>query len=188
MSHNDTTTLTQASPDLPQRTCYSATVVDGGEPVLTELYPERWQRRNAVVELLDVNHDEVDTADVQAILDSFGGADPDEALAQIAALYADFGVDVYLADVSVPTVPQELWSVYTDYGDGTCALEHFYSREARRQNLHERCETLLTKTPTDLDEQGYVDLVREALQLTSGTVSLHNAVLAQDGSYYRAER
>lgn len=103
MRHNDTTTLAQSNPGWPQRTCYSATIVDGGELVLTELYPERWQRRNAVVELLDVNHDEVDAADVQAILDSFGGADPDQALARILALYADLGVNVYLAEVSVPT-------------------------------------------------------------------------------------
>ena len=187
MSHNNTTTLSQSLPAMPQRTCYSATVVEDGESVLIELYAERWQRRNAVVELLGINHDEVDVADVQAILDSFGGADPDEALAQITALYADFGVDVYLDDVSVPSPPQELWSVYTDYGDGTYALEHFYSREQRRESLRERCETLSTETPEDLDEQGYVDLVRTALQLTSGTVSLHSAVLTQDGSYYRAE-
>lgn len=188
MSHTDTTTLSQSLPALPQRTCYSATVVDDGQPVLTEIYPEPWQRRNAVVELLSLNHDEVEPADVQDILDRFGGADPDEALAQIASLYADFGVDVYLADVQIPQIPQEIWSVYTDYGNGDSIMEHFYSQEDRRQALIERCQTL-TGDPVahDQSEEHYVAVVRDVLKLTSGSLELRTARLSEDSTYYREE-
>ena len=121
---------------------YTAVVLDDAAIVLDEQFDNPSARRDAVVQLLLVNHDEVSEDEVNEILEPFGGANADEALRQVVALYAGFGIDVRLGEYQRDAGPVVLYTTFTDYGDGKTAIEHYPTREARLKELRQRAVNL----------------------------------------------
>jgi hypothetical protein len=132
----------EASTDRAFVPTYTAVVLDDATVVLDEQFENPSARRDAVVQLLLVNHDEVSAEEVDEILAPFGGANADEALRQVVALYAGYGVDVHLGEYQRDAGPAVLYTTFTDYGDGKTAIEHYPTREARLQELRQRAANL----------------------------------------------
>lgn len=171
-------TLTLVRDDTPERAyenAYTAVVFDKGVPVLDESYATESERRNAVVELLLTNHDEVPAEDVAAILTPFGGADADEALRQVIWLYADYGVDVHLAAHVRDVGPAVLYTAFTDYGDGNTFVEHYGSRDERRTELRQRAANLAEGYPVEFFDNADEDTCKKVIEyhLASAKGRLH---------------
>lgn len=181
------TGLPQAS-DRAYETTYTAVVVDDATVVLDESYDTESERRDAVVSLLRSNHDEVDEADIEAILAPYGGASADEALEQVVSLYADFGVDVHLGEHLRDVGPAVLYSAFTDYGDGTHFAEHYGSRDERLKELRLRAANISVGHPAEFfdnaDELTCKQLLEFALTPTNGRVHLFEATREDVGGAY----
>ncbi len=139
-------------------TIYTAVVLDNEALVLVEDFAHASARRDAVVELLLVNHDEVEPERIERILAPFGGANADVALGHITALYEPYGIKVFLTEKTRPRELAALYTIFTDYGDGDTYIEHYASQEARRDALLERVRQFYT----DVDGNPLPDDVTEA--------------------------
>lgn len=169
-------------------TAYTAVVFDKATPVLDESFATASARRNAVVELLLNNHDEVPAEDVAEILIPFGGANADEALRQVIWLYADYGVDVHLGEHLRDVGPAVLYSAFTDYGDGTTFVEHYGSRGERLKELRQRAANLSEGYPIEFfdnaDETTCRNVIEARLDPTNGRLHLFDARRQDEGGVY----
>ena len=143
---------------------YTAIVFDDGSPVLDEVYPTPHARRDAVVELLLTNHDEVPATNITAILAGFGGAAADTALQQIAWLYAEYHVDLHLGERLVDVGPSVLYTAFTDYGDGTTFAEHYGDRDERLAELRQRATNLAESYPLEFFTTADEEVCRKAIE------------------------
>jgi hypothetical protein len=170
---------------------YTAVVVDSSETVLNELFAEPHMRRDAIIELLMANHDEVSATDVEEILAPFGGAQADVALENVIELYIEAGVDidVYLGSHAIDAGPARLYSTFTEYGDGTSFVEHHSTKEDRLQELRDRVAGLITgfdtaeeitATATETSCQKFIE---SQLASTNGRVILFETLRQSDGVY-----
>lgn len=170
---------------------YTAIVIDEAAVVLDHSYDTPSARRDAVVELLGANHDEVPTEDVEAILIPFGGANADVALAQVVGLYADYGVDVHLGEYLCDVGPLVLYSSFTDYGDGTTFVAHYASRDERLAELRQRAADFSEDYPMEFfdkaDEETCKRLIEFALTPTRGHLHLFDAKRRDVGDSYVSE-
>jgi hypothetical protein len=170
---------------------FTAVVFDEGSAVLDESYATRSARRDAVVDVLLGNHDEVDEAIVQGILDPFGGADADATLAQITALYGDYGVDVHLGEHRRDVGPSVLYSAFTHYGDDNSTfVEHYGTRDDRLKVLRQRAADLAEGYPAEFfdnaDEEACKKVIEYRLAPTNGQLFLFEAQREAEGGAYRS--
>jgi len=167
---------------------FTAVVVDGATVVLDEQFENRSARRDAIVQLLLVNHDEVSEAEVEDILAPFGGANADEALSRVTALYAGYGVDVHLGEYQRDAGPAVLYTSFTDYGDGTTFIDHHPSRKARLKMLRQRAADLTEHLDGSFfdtaDEETCRRYIEFALTPTRGRVWLTEAARHSDEEVY----
>lgn len=159
---------------------YTAVVVDDTAVVLDERFATAAERRDAVVALLIANHDEVPTAQVEEILADDTDENIDETLSEIASLYADFDVDVYLGTHRRDVGPTTLFTAFTDYGNGETFIEHYGSRDERLAQLRDRAAHAGPEYPDEFfqnaDEETCRRIIETALSPTKGTVLLLEAV------------
>jgi hypothetical protein len=183
-----TTLEPEEAPERAYEPAYTAVVFDNAAAVLDESYATKSDRRNAVVELLLTNHDEVPAEDVAAILMPFGGANADVALAEVAGLYAEYGVDVHLGEHLRDVGPAVLYSAFTDYGDGTTFAEHFGSRGQRLKELRQRAANISEGYPGEFfdnaDELTCKKIIELALTPTNGRIHLFDARRQDVGGAY----
>lgn len=137
-------TSTDQEPERATVTEYTVLVTDELDTVLNDAYEHASARRDAVVELLLANHDEVEQSEVDEILLSYGGANADVALNEVVTLLVERGAEI---DVTVGTRerdlgPMRIYSTFTDYGNGSFWIEHYPTAEARLASLRERAFTL----------------------------------------------
>lgn len=177
----------------PSTKVFTAQVFDEGEKVLDELYPDQRSRRDAVVELLRSNHDEITPDAVRVVLDAFGGADPDAALEMVVALYGPYGIDASFGehDLELELAPAVLWSVATFYEDGEGhSIEHYPSREQRLDSLRGRAASLVgLEYPADFfdeaDERKCLVAIERLLAPAGGRVHLVSARKEAASGIYR---
>ena len=146
------------NPVEPDDTRYALVITRDGALVNNTTHDTRRARRDTCVGVLRaVCGDAVPFSDVRDILLSFGGADPDAALGQISALYAEEGIDIYLEDQAVPPapvrgVPVALYSVFLGYENNELnTINHFPSKEEREEHLHRVLSSLGAAVPADAD-------------------------------------
>lgn len=178
------------------RTVYSSVLVDGGDVVLNEVHATRAERRDALVDCLRQNHDEVDPREVDAVLDGFGGADPDGAAERVFALYESAvtgGLAMALSEHELDDGPAVLYATFTDYGDGTVAGEMHASAEERRLALRERAIAFYEDLsgeglPLDADEKTLAGIMTNLfLSDPDGRVVLFEARREAEGDTWRSE-
>ncbi|MCB5280645.1 hypothetical protein [Arthrobacter sp. ES1] len=142
----------------PDTARYALVITDDGQLLNNTVHATRGERRDACVEVLKDACNDVTKAEVNDILLTFGGADPDAAIGSISALYADFGVDVYLEDQAVPEepvtgVPVAMYSVLQSYENSAQnTIAHFPTKEARTEHLRKqlvRLIRLISEVPSD---------------------------------------
>jgi hypothetical protein len=176
------------APERAYETAYTAVVFYNAAAVLDESFTNPSERRSAVVDLLLENHDEVSAEDVAEILIPFGGANADVALAEVIALYADYGVDVHLGEHRRDVGPAVLYSAFTDYGDGTTLAEHYGSRNERLKELRQRAANLSEGYPAEFfdnaDEETCKNVIESALITTNGRLHLFDAKRQDEGGAY----
>lgn len=169
-------------------TAYTAVVIDDATVVLDGSYDTPSARRDAVVELLLANHDEVPAEDVAEILAPFGGANADAALAKVVWLYAEHGVDVHLGEHQRDVGPAVLYTAFTDYGDGTIWAEHYGSRDDRLSELRQRAANFADGYPVEFfdnaDEETCKKVIEFALTPTNGRLHLFDAERLAVGDVY----
>lgn len=174
----------QTEPEATRATTteYTVLVTDELNTVLNDAYPHPSARRDAVIELLLENHDEVEQSEVDEILGSFGGANADVALNDVVTLYVERGASI---DVTVGTRerdlgPMRLYSAFTDYGNGSYWIEHYPSADDRLESLRERAFALSTETEenafAEADEETCRRALDGALASTRGRVVLIEAI------------
>lgn len=175
---------------------YYALLLDEGSTGLFSGFPHASARRDAVIDALTSNHDEVEPAEIEAVLAPFGGADADEALAQVVNLFVEQGADitVTLETAMVDDGPFKIYSVITDYNDGSTPVvaEHFESKQDRLQALRERADNVYDRRVQGdfdfclADEAQCLNVIRAMLLPSQGTVMLTEAVYRSQG-YYSSE-
>lgn len=172
-------------------TLHTALVLDDAAVVLDEIHTDPMQRNQSVLQLLRANHDEVDTQDIDEILAAYQHVLTDDALSEIAALYIDYSVDVYLSEHTIAAGPQQLFSVLTDYGNGEQIIEHYPTEHARTQSLRERADAISAIDPStgeapDFSQASAADCVEvldAMLSPTRGHNHLTEATVRADGTY-----
>lgn len=163
------TTLSHLKPDT---VCFSLVVTNDAQLISNSLHATRAERRDACVAVLADTCTKVDADDVNDILLRFGGADPDVALGLVSALYAEFGIDIYLEDQPVPEVPvagvpAAMHSVLTSYEDTSLnEIVHFPTKEARAEHLRRKLANLGAALPNipELSEDSLAALLEDALR------------------------
>lgn len=174
---------------------YYALLLDEGSTGLFSGFPHASARRDAVIDALTSNHDEVEPAEIEAVLAPFGGANADEALAQVVNLFVEQGADitVTLETAMVDDGPFKIYSVITDYKDNVPVVaEHFESKRERLQALRERAANVYDRRVQGdfdfrlADEAQCLNVIRAMLLPTQGTVMLTEAVHRGQG-YYSSE-
>lgn len=189
--------LTLPIAEAPERaftTEYAALVIDGDQVVLDERFDNPSARLTAVVDLMLTNHDEVAPQDVNEILAPYGGANPEAALAEVMALYANWGVDVdlHISEYQRDVGPAVLYTCLTDYGDGTMFIEHFPTASERLADLRQRAanvDTIRTgEFYDDADEEACRTAIEYALLSTRGRLYLLDAKREAVGEVYVGER
>lgn len=173
---------------------YSAIVIDKAQVVLDERFENPSQRRTAIIELMLANHDEVAPQDVNEILDVYGGANADEAVIQVMALYASVGVDIdyRLGEYQRDVGPATIYTTLTDYGDGAMFIEHFPTAEDRLRDLRFRASNVDVIRPDDFFETADEDVCRAAIEYallpTRGRIYLLEAKRHEHGEVYVGEK
>lgn len=178
----------KARPERAYVTAYTAVVMDDAEVVLDDSYETPSARRDAVVKLLLANCNEVPVEDVAEILAPYGGANADDALAQVTCLYADYGIDVHLGEHQIDVGPAVLYTTFTDYGDGTTLIEHYGSRNERLTELRQRAANFADGYPLEFfdhaDETTCKKVIEFALTPTRGRLFIIEADRADAGETY----
>jgi hypothetical protein len=180
----------EAAPIRAFETEYTAVVIYGPEVVLDESYPHQSARRDAIVELLLANHDQVSKQDVDAILAPYGGAGADAALAEVFGLFFQYepDLDMHLGERQRDVGPAVLYSAYTEYGDGTTVAEHYGSRDERLQQLRQRAANVAEGYPLEFfqnaDETTCQKVIEYMLRPTNGRLHLFDAKRQAEGDAY----
>lgn len=178
------------------RVVFSAAVAHDGEIVLNEAFATAHERRDAVVEHLTVNHDEVEGETVALVLDRFGGASPDDAARTVFALYEESvmgRLSLSLDEHELDDGPAVLYGTFTDYGDGTVAAEAQTSAHERLDALRERVEQFYEdlsgeELPEDADEAFLVRVMNTLfLDPTKGRAQLFEMRRHDEGDNWRSE-
>lgn len=195
MSAHDTHTE-QKEPQRLLKPCYYALLLDENTTGLFSGFPHASARRDAVIEALTSNHDEVTAAEIDDVLAPFGGANADEALAQVVQLFVEQGADitVTLETVMVDAGPYKIYSVITDYNDKETPViaEHYESAAKRLQELRERADNVsdgvvVSDFDFSLADEGQCLAVLNTMLLpTNGKVMLTEAV-RRSGENYASE-
>ncbi|MEO3931327.1 hypothetical protein WMO79_00745 [Micrococcaceae bacterium Sec7.4] len=134
---------------------FALVITEDGQLVTNTVHATRAERRDACVEALKDTRTDVRKTEVTDILLAFGGADPDAAIGSISALYADFGVDVYLEDQAVPEepvagVPVAMYSLLQSYENSAQnTIAHFPTPEARHDHMRRQLNNLMAAVPPD---------------------------------------
>lgn len=171
------------SPVEDQDTRFALVITSDGALVNNTTHDTRRARRDACVDVLQAICGGTADDDVRDILRQFGGADPDAAIGQISALYAEEGIDIYLEDVPVPEervpgLPVALWSVFQGYDNASQnTILHFPSREERTDHLYRSLNNLSAAVPvseglTDHELAARLEVVLDALIDQKVTVRL----------------
>jgi hypothetical protein len=140
-------------------TRYALVITNDGQLLNNTVHATRAERRDACVEVLKDACNDVAKAEVTDILLSYGGADPDGAIGSISALYAEFGVDIYLEELAVPEepvagVPVAMYSVLQSYEDGAMnTVIHFPTREDRTEHLRRQLVRLSRTTGSEMPDK-----------------------------------
>lgn len=172
----------EAEPDRATAAEYTVLVTDELNTVLNDAYDTPSARRDAVVELLLENHDEVDKSEVDEILAPYGGANADVALNDVVCLFVERGAQI---DVTVGTRardlgPMRIYSIFTDYGHGSYWIEHYPTAAARLSSLRERALTLSDAGDQtvfdDADEDTCRRAIDGALASTRGRITIIEAL------------
>jgi hypothetical protein len=129
---------------------YALVITDDGQLLNNTVHATPAERRDACVEVLKDANTDVGTTDVTDILLTFGGADPDSAIGSISELYAEYGVDIYLEDQTVPEepvagVPVAMHSVLQSYENSAMNP----TTEARAEHLRRQLSNLMVAVPPD---------------------------------------
>jgi hypothetical protein len=163
-------------------TCYALVVTNDGQLLNNTVHATRAERRDACVEVLKDACPDVTKAEVNDILLTFGGADPDSAIGSISELYAEFGVDIYLEDQAVPEepvagVPVAMHSVVQSYENSAMnTILHFPTKDARADHLRRQLNNLNTAVPPEetFSDTELATRVEKALRgLIDQKVSVH---------------
>ena len=178
------------------RTVFSAAVAHEGAIVLNEAFATAHERRDAVVEHLRVNHDEVESETVALVLDRFGGASPDTAAEAVFALYEESvmgQLSLSLGESELDDGPAVLYGTLTDYGDGTIAAEAQGSAEERLDALRDRAGQFYEdlsgeELPENTDETFLVHVMNTLfLDPTKGRAQLFEMRRRDEGNNWRSE-
>lgn len=142
------------SPVEDQNTRFALVITSDGTLVNNTTHDTRRARRDTCVDVLQTICGGTAAADeMRNILRLFGGADPDAAIGQISALYAEEGIDIYLEDQPVPAVPERgvpvaLYSIFEGYENSAHnTLTQFPSAEERTAALHRKLSNLGAAVP-----------------------------------------
>lgn len=159
--------------DTSGTTQFALVITDDGELVNNTIHTTRQERRDACVRILKDACPDVKEAEVTDILLAFGGADPDAAVGSISALYAEYGVDIYLEDQTLPVDPAInpglplLHSVFINYGDDESAansIVHFTDTAKRLEYLHQRLNNLNAAAVLPLSEDDLAEQLQKTLR------------------------
>ncbi|WP_311245275.1 MULTISPECIES: hypothetical protein [unclassified Microbacterium] len=173
-----------------QKTVHSAVVIDETVVVLDETFETPAARRSAIVDLLLANHDEVTPEDVVEILAPYGGADADSALVEVVNEYVQVGVDitVHLGTRQLDAGPASLFTVLTDYGDGTTTITHHPSHDGLLQELRTRAAEITGPDSEDqfaaADEKTCIAAIGRNLVQTGGRLYVMSANRQDEGETY----
>lgn len=185
-----------ARPVRRRRTVHSAVIVHDGNVVMNEVFESAHDRRDAIVEHLRVNHDEVESDVPVRVLDRFGGASPDEAVLTVFACYEDAVNEQLLLDLAESEIddgPAWLYGTLTDYGDGTVAAEAQGSEQGRADALRERVsmfyEDLVGEPLPDDADEAFLSRVMNTLFLdpARGRLYLFEMQRNDEGLEWRSE-
>jgi hypothetical protein len=166
----------------PDTSRYALVITEDGQLVNNTVHTTRAERRYACVEALKETRADVPKNEVLDILLSYGGADPDAAIGSISALYAEFGVDIYLEDQATeeddnPLGLPLLHSVFIDYGEAENAansIVHFTDATKRADHLRQRLINLHTAAELSLTEAELALRLQETLRaLINDQVTVH---------------
>lgn len=166
---------------------YAALVTDEGVTVLDDAYEHASARRDAVIDVLASNHDEVDQDEIDDILASFGGANPDVALALVTERFVNRGgqIDVTLGERRRDVGPITLWTAFTEYGDGTTAIEHYGTREDRLAALRQRALHLTDEHSSEWFDRADEETCRRVLD--GALARTHGRVLLLEATRHRTD-
>lgn len=183
----------QKEPQRLLKPCYYALLLDENTTGLFSGFPHASARRDAVIEALTSNHDEVTAAEIDDVLAPFGGANADEALAQVVQLFVEQGADitVTLETVMVDAGPYKIYSMITDYNDSETPViaEHYESATQRLHALRERAENVYDGNRGGdfdfrlADEGQCLAVLNTMLLSTNGKIMLTEAVRQNSDSY-----
>lgn len=119
---SNTSEITRPTAGTPKAALrYALVITNDGELVDNSVHESPEARRDACVEALKASdRGDVDRAEVTAILAEYNGSDPDGAIGDISALYAEHGYDLYLEDqtaagTSLVGVPVAMYSVLQSF-------------------------------------------------------------------------
>lgn len=167
----------------PETLRFALLITNNGRIVNNTVHTSRGDRRDACVKFLDL-YRYVHKTEVDDVLLSFGGADPDAAVDAISKLFKKYGIDVYLEDQPVPGVPVRgvpvaMYSVLQSYDNSAQnTILHFPTLEARTEHLRRQLSNLGEAAPPDatLTEDQLVARVERALNwLLDQRVTVHLA-------------
>ncbi|MFF2053842.1 hypothetical protein ACFVU2_19715 [Leifsonia sp. NPDC058194] len=171
---------------------FNAVMIDDAQVVLDESFDTASARRDALIETILANHDEITTDEVEEILAPLGGANADAALGEVLALLNEAGVpvDVHLAEHQRDVGPAVLYTTFTDYGDGSTYVEHYGSRDDRLLQLRQRALNVAIGYPSEFfqnaDEETCKKVIEGALAPGGGRIFLLDAERHAAGEAYES--
>lgn len=181
-----------AAPTRAYVPAFTAVMIDDAQVVLDESFDTASARRDAVIETILANHDEITTEEVEAILAPFGGANADAALSEVLALLSEAGapVDVHLGEHQRDVGPVVLYTTFTDYGDGSTYIEHYGSRDDRLVQLRQRALNVAVGYPQEFfqnaDEETCKKVIEGAIAPGGGRLFLLDAERHAAGEAYES--
>jgi len=167
----------------PETLRFALLITNNGRIVNNTVHSSRGDRRDACVTFLRL-YGYIRQTEVDDLLLSFGGADPDAAVDAVSKLFKKYGLDVYLEDRPVPEVPVRgvpvpMYSILQSYDNSAQnVLVHFPTLEARTEHLRRQLSNLGAAVPPDapLSEDQLVARVQRALNgLLDQRVTVHLA-------------
>lgn len=177
------------APELATVVTYAAVVDDDGAIVLDESYDTPSARRDAVIDLLLSNHDEVEQSAIDEILAPYGGANADSALALVVELFvnAHVNITVHLTERTQNDGPAKIYTAFTDHGDGNTVIEHYATQSARLAQLRLRAASVATADYADnffddADEETCRKVLEYHVTANNGRVYLMDAA-RQEADY-----
>ena len=138
----------------PKTLRFALLITNNGRIVNNTVHSSRGDRRDACVKFLHL-YGYIRQTEVDDILLSFGGADPDAAVDAVSKLFKNYGLDVYLEDRPVPElpvrgVPCAMYSILQSYDNSAQnVLVHFPTPEARAEHMRRQLNSMGAAVPPD---------------------------------------